>query len=160
MKRSVPSPIPEYLKFLSPYGPRITELALTTRALVLGEAPDASELIYDAYNAVASGYSFTGRPSDSFIHIAVYANWVNIGFNQGSQLADPEKLLQGNGRWIRHIRVSNSLDLAKPALKNFVKAAIARAERPDPKSAKSPAKAKSVVRAVYPKRRRPTSGNK
>lgn len=71
------------------FEPRIGELALAVRKLVLEEAPEASELIYDAYNAVASGYSFTGRPSDAFIHVAVYAKWVNFGFDRGSSPEDP-----------------------------------------------------------------------
>jgi len=51
MKRRVLPPRPEYIKFLSPFGERITELTLATRRLVLEEAPDATELIYDAYSA-------------------------------------------------------------------------------------------------------------
>jgi hypothetical protein len=119
------------------------------------EAPDSAELIYDAYNAVATGYSFTGRPSDAFIHIAVYAHWVNLGFNRGSELKDPQGVLQGSGRWIRHIRVADLQDLEKPTVRALVKAAVARAVRPDPHAGKRPTKSKSVVRAVYPKRRRP-----
>jgi hypothetical protein len=48
MPPRVPPPNPEYLKFLLPFDLRIKELALATRALVLAEAPDATELIYDA----------------------------------------------------------------------------------------------------------------
>src|SRR5437879_3129842 len=103
MRKRVPPPHPEYVQFLSPFEPRVRDLALETRKLVLEEAPDCMELIYDAYNAVATGFSFTGRPSDSFIHIAVYARWVNLGFNRGSALDDPAGVLQGSGRWIRHI---------------------------------------------------------
>jgi hypothetical protein len=106
MKSRVPPPNSDYIEFLSPFEPRVRDLALATRKLVLEEAPGATELIYDAYNAVATGYSFTGRPSDSFIHIAVYARWVNLGFNFGSTFDDPAGVLQGAGRWIRHIRIS------------------------------------------------------
>ncbi|HYL35142.1 MAG TPA: DUF1801 domain-containing protein [Bryobacteraceae bacterium] len=150
MARRVRPPHPEHLKFLAPFGARITELALATRKLVLEEAPEASELIYDAYNAVASGYSFTVRPGNPFIHIAAYANWVNLGFNYGKALPDPEGLLQGVGRFARHIRISALEDLKKPAVLKLVQSAIAMAERP-------PAKvdAISIVRAVYPIRRRP-----
>ena len=153
MKSAVPAPTPEYLKFLSPYGPRITGLALAVRALVLQEAAGATELIYDAYNAVASGYSFTSRPSDAFIHIAVYARWVNLGFNHGAGFADPQKLLQGAGRWIRHIRITDPTDLEMPAVRAFVKTAVADAERPE--AGVLATRGKSVVRAIYPKRRRP-----
>ena len=154
MKQRVPPPNPEYLKFLSPFENGIKELALATRALVFVEAPDSTELIYDAYNAVATGYSFTGRPSDAFIHIAVYAHWVNLGFNRGSELEDPQGMLQGSGRSIRHIRIAEARDLEKPTVRAFVKAAVARAVHPDPHVGKRPT-TKSVVRAIYPKKRRP-----
>ena len=156
MKPRVRPPNSEYLKFLSPFEDRIRDLALQTRALVLVEAPDSMELIYDAYNAVATGYSFTGRPGDAFIHIAVYAHWVNLGFNRGSELEDPQGMLQGSGRWIRHIRIAGPRDLEKPAVQAFVKAAVARAKRPDPQVGNMRTTSQSVVRAVYPKRRRPT----
>ena len=155
MRHRVPPPNAEYLRFLSAYDPRITEIALAVRKLVLEEAPGATELIYDAYNAVAAGYSFTGRPSDAFIHIAAYAGWVNLGFNRGSQLNDPRRLLQGGGRWIRHLRISTPADLEEPAVRAFVKATVAGADRPDPADSKSKTGSKSVVRAIYPRRRRP-----
>jgi hypothetical protein len=151
----VPKPRLEYLKFLSAYEPRITDLALAVRKLVLEEAPEATELIYDAYSAVAAGYSFTGRPSDSFIHIAAYARWVNLGFNYGSQLEDPHRILQGAGQWVRHIRIADTADLKNPLLRAFVKSAIERADRPDPGLEKPGNAGKSVVRAIYARKRRP-----
>jgi hypothetical protein len=153
MNRRVPAPPPDYLEFLRPYGPEITALALAVRAFVMGEARGAVELIYDAYNAVATGYSFTGRPSDGCIHIAVYAKWVNLGFQRGSQLPDPERRLKGSGNWVRHVRITCVEDLSDPAIRALVKAAIERAVYPDPKSAP---KAESVVRAIYPRKRRPS----
>ena len=152
MKPRIPPPLPEYLSFLAPFEPRITKLALSTRNLVFEKAPDATELIYDAYNAVATGYGFTGRPSECFIHIAVYARWVNLGFHRGSELSDPKGILQGTGRLIRHIRISEVGDLAVPAVRAFVKQAIARAKRP----AGDAPKTKSVVRAIYARKRRPS----
>src|SRR5437016_6935989 len=132
MKVRVRPPTAEYLEFLAPFERRVIDLALAARALVLEEAPDASELIYDAYNAVATGYSFTGRPSDSFVHIAVYARWVNLGFNRGSELDDVRGVLQGAGRWVRHIRIAEPADLVTPGVRAFVGAAGARAARTDP----------------------------
>jgi len=44
-------------------------------------------------------------------------------------------------------------DLEKPSVRAFVKAAVARAQRPDAPVGQS----KSVVRAIYAKKRRPTS---
>ena len=147
---AVPAPNPEYLKMLAVYGQEITALALAVRQVVMEEAAGAAELLYDAYNAVAAGYSFTGRPSDACIHIAVYAKWVNLGFNRGVDLPDPRDILQGAGRQVRHIRIAGVADLDLPYVRKFVKAAVALAIRPQKAIAPS-----SEVRAVYPRRRRP-----
>jgi len=151
-------PLPEYLQFLSPYAPRIRELALAARKLVLEAAPDSMELIYDAYNAVAVGYSFTGRPSDAFVHIAVYAGWVNLGFNHGAGLPDPCGVLRGSGRRVRHIRIEEPGDLEEPAVRPLVRAAMAQAARPEGTGIKA-TKGKSVVRAIYARRRRPAGAS-
>ncbi|HWC98140.1 MAG TPA: DUF1801 domain-containing protein, partial [Candidatus Sulfopaludibacter sp.] len=147
---AVPPASADHLRFLSAYGPNITALALSVRQMVMEEAAGSSELIYDAYNAVASGYSFTGRPSDACIHIAVYAKWVNLGFNRGADLPDPKALLQGAGRQIRHIRIASDADLQRPFVRRFVKAAVARAARP-----KQAMAAVTQVRGNYPQKRRP-----
>jgi len=147
---SVPPPRAEYLEFLKPYGPELTQLALATRALVMKAAPDCVELIYDAYSAVSTGYTYTGRPTDAFIHIAVYARWVNLGFNRGVMLKDPEGLLAGTGRWTRHVRIAKADDLKSRALAALVKAAVEAATMPQ-----SPREAGSVVRAIYERKRRP-----
>jgi len=151
----IPKPNPDYLEFLQPYPPEVRQLALATRALVLSECTGASEFLYDAYNAVASGYGFTARPSECFIHVAVYARWVNLGFHRGSQLPDPHRILQGKGAWVRHIRIASLADLERPEIRAFVKAAVARAILP--LSEKNAAAGGSIVRAIYPKKRRPRS---
>jgi hypothetical protein len=155
MATRIPPPAPEYLEFLSPYAPAIVELALATRRLVLEEAAGAVELIYDAYNAVAAGYSFTGRPSEACLHVAVYARWVNLGFQRGAELDDPAGVLQGSGNLVRHIRIAQPGDLDRPVVRALVQAAVARAKRPTASAAGSVKKGQSVARAVYPQRRRP-----
>jgi hypothetical protein len=150
MPAPVPPPHPDHLQFLAAYGPDITALALAVRKLVMEEAAGASELIYDATNAVASGYSFTGRPGDACIHIAVYARWVNLGFNHGVDLPDPQSILQGCGRQVRHIRIASAKELERPFVRKFVRAAVARAARPE--KAVAP---RREVRAIYARKRRP-----
>jgi hypothetical protein len=133
------------------------EVAAALRSLVVAEAPGATELVYDAYNAVAMGYSFTGRPSDAFCHIAVYSRWVNLGFNRGAELDDPEGLLAGSGRLVRHLRIAREEDLDRQPVRRFLRAALARAPGMLQAPASPDALPSSVVRAVYPKKRRPRS---
>lgn len=151
--RGVLSPSPEHIAFLRPYGPQIRDLTLAVRELVLQEAPGAVELIYDAYSAVASGYSFTGRPSDSCVSIAVHAKWVNLFLWNGARMDDPDGLLEGAGKRIRHIKIRDAADLARPGVRALVSKAVAEAERPQPGTPKP--KPESIVRAIYEKRRRP-----
>jgi len=150
MKR-VPPPNPEHLRFLAAYEPRIAELAMATRALVLEEAPESIELIYDAYSAVSSGYSFTGRPSDTFVYIAAYAKRVNLGFYWGAFLKDPHGLLEGSGKQSRHLPVEEVGDLAKRHVRAFIRQAVKMAERGTPVAEPGT----SIVRAVYPRKKRP-----
>ena len=148
-------PDPRLLTFLAAYDRAISELALALREIVLDEAPDAVESIYDAYNAVAIGFSFTGRLKDGFCHIATYSGHVNLGLNRGSILPDPHHVLEGTGKMVRHIRIGRQSDLERPWLREYIRGAIEQVGRPE----SGPAPAKKVeVRGNYPNKRRPKRG--
>ena len=55
---SVRLPDLEYLKLLLPYGEVIQELALAARKLILEEAPEANEFVYEVYT-IADHFTFT-----------------------------------------------------------------------------------------------------
>jgi hypothetical protein len=112
-------------EFLSPFDSGITELVLWLRAFVWDQYPTANELIYDSYNAVAFGWSLTDRLGHTFCSIAVGRSSKNIhfGFYWGSQIADPEKLLIGNGNQYRYILVKNKKDFPKTYMRQLIAAA-------------------------------------
>ena len=144
--------------FLKPYDRKIQKLALDLRQLVLEEMAPCHENIYDAYSAVAIGYGLTDRVSDGIFHIAVYAKGVNLGFNQGATLADPDGVLDGNGKQIRHIKIRTPSDLARPEVRAYVQRARKIALDDARKLGETPAKVDGVVstvKAIYPKKRRP-----
>jgi hypothetical protein len=155
VKYSVPG---DLRKFLKPYDPKIRELALNLRTLVLEEMAPCYENIYDAYSAVAIGYGSSERLSDGVLHIAVYEKGVNLGFNHGATLADPKSILEGKGSRIRHIKIRTPEDLARPELRTYIKRARKSALDDARKLGEQPAKPKGVistVKAIYPKKRRP-----
>jgi hypothetical protein len=116
--------------YLAAYDPHISNLTLALRELVLEEAPEAIESIVKSY-AVAIGFSFTGKPlKDGFCHVVTYATHVNLGFNRGAQLADPNRILAGKGKSIRHVTIKNQHDLDNPALRRYIRAAIEQVSAP------------------------------
>jgi Domain of unknown function (DU1801) len=151
----VRKPIPELLKFLEPYDPSIQKLALEVRSYMLTIESRATETIYDAYNAVAIGYSFTGRLKECYCHVAVYPKHVNLGFNRGVDLTDPQKILQGTGSQVRHVTIHEKSDLAGPYLKGLVRAAIVNARALAISGGIPEIEPQSIVKAIYANRRRP-----
>jgi len=142
---------PELKGFLSSYDPAIVRSLRSTRALVLRAAPQANELIYDAYNAVSVAYSFSGRLREAFCHVAAYESHVNLGFNRGSELPDPDGLLQGSGARIRHVRIRSDTDLRTPALLALVDSAAAQGRSLVDSLPEKPA---AIVQATSGKKRR------
>jgi hypothetical protein len=166
-------PPTELIKFLQPYERAVQKLALSVRSLVLEEMAPCHENIYDAYNAVAMGYGPSERLSDGVFHIAVYAKGVNLGFNHGANLHDPNGILEGAGKQIRHIKIRTEADLARPEVRSYVRRAkklalddTRKLGEPGPKPERTSTKTSvgaitevdgvvSVVKAIYPKHRRP-----
>jgi len=142
-------PDPEYLRLLQPYGDAIRKLALAARKLILEEAPQANEFVYEVYT-IADHFSFTERPGDAFVFTTTHANWINLGFNFGALLPDPDSLLRGEGKLIRHVRIAQAADLEAPGVRELVRDAIAQAERPEGKAGKP----RTVVRTASSTRKR------
>jgi len=112
------------LSHLASYDPHISTLTLALREAVLEEAPEAIESIVKGY-ALAIGFSFTGKPlKDGFCHVVTYSTHVNLGFNRGALLPDPNRLLAGSGKMIRHITIRDENDLNHPFVRRFLQAAI------------------------------------
>jgi hypothetical protein len=139
-------------EFLAAYDPAITRLYLAARKAVLEAAPDANELIYDAYNAVTSAYSFTERLAEAFCHVAAYRKYVNLGFNRGAGLPDPGRILVGEGARIRHVRIERAADLSNPAVRDLLREAVAQGREA---SHGAEGSAQAIVKATYAVKRRP-----
>ena len=115
----------------------------------------SAEVSWTSATAPYSSYSFTGRLKECYCHVAVYAKHVNLGFNRGADLDDPNKILQGAGSQVRHITIRDKSDLAGPYLKDLVKAAIVNSRALAIAGGIPEIEPQSIVKAIYAKRRRP-----
>jgi hypothetical protein len=116
----------ELLKFLKPFPKETQDTALWLRDFVWTLYPKSNELIYDNYNALAFGWSPTDRVGHTFCNVAVgrTSYQVYFGFYWGSQIADPEKKLIGNGKQWRYMLVTDQNKFPKTYLKKLMKEAF------------------------------------
>lgn len=119
--------IKDLTKFLKPFPADVKERAFWLREFVWDIYPNANELIYDNYNAVAFGWSITDKLGDTFCSIAVgrSSHNVHFGFYWGSKISDPKKLLIGEGNQYRYMLVKDKKDFPKTYIKKLLKEAYA-----------------------------------
>jgi hypothetical protein len=61
--------------------------------------------------------------TEHFCYISVSRDHINIGFMYGAELPDPERLLAGTGKLLRHVRITEAGPLADPALRELLNVA-------------------------------------
>jgi hypothetical protein len=59
---------------------------------------DVRELLHDGHPTACVGDA-------AFAYTNVFTAHVNVGFFRGAALADPARLLQGDGKYMRHVKV-------------------------------------------------------
>jgi len=101
----------------------VIELFSDLRQYILELYPDSNELLYHTH-ALTAVFSISDKLSDAFCMLPIYTNHLNLGFNKGTLLKDPNKLLTGTGNLIRHIDVKKPGDYRNPKVKTLIKEAI------------------------------------
>ena len=61
---------------------------------------------------------------DGYAYILPHKKWVNLGFYQGVDLADPACLLEGTGAKMRHVKIRSVDDADQPEVKALVRRAV------------------------------------
>ena len=58
-----------------------------------------------------------------FGYVNVFTSHVNVGFFQGASLPDPDRLLQGTGKFMRHVKLKRGTPTSATALSSLIDAA-------------------------------------
>jgi len=139
-------PDPQLLGFLEAYDRPIADLALALREIILEEVPEASESIYQVYT-VAIWFGFSGKMKDMFCYIATNALHINLGFPRGSTLPDPNGVLEGDGKAMRHIKFASQRDLERSFVRCYIRASIEQLGEQLGEAASAGGAGKSVVKS-------------
>jgi len=59
----------------------------------------------------------------AFAYVNVFTSHVNVGFFQGAELPDPGRLLQGTGKFMRHVKLRPETATNAAALRRLIDAA-------------------------------------
>jgi hypothetical protein len=148
-KAEAESPEQRLNGFLAAFTPEVEALARSVLEKMRGRLPNATEMVYDNYNALVCGFGPTERASEAIFSIVMYPRYVSLCFLQGAVLPDPKGLLQGEGHVVRHIRLEDEKTLDRADVKAMMALALKMAEVPmDTK-----AEYKLVIKSVSPKQR-------
>lgn len=123
----------------------IIDLFTDLREYILELYPDSNELVYHTH-ALTAVFSISDKLSDAFCMLPIYSNHLNLGFNKGTLLKDPYKLLTGTGSLIRHIDVKKPTDYRNTKVKALIKEAIDFAIKDMDKPTKSIGKTISKIK--------------
>jgi hypothetical protein len=98
--------------YLSSYNSEMGSLARDLRNMILEIVPDLDEsikwknLFYEKNGFVCA--------------IVVHKDHVNLEFARGTELEDPEEVLEGTGKKIKHIKIRKSSEINSKILKKMI----------------------------------------
>ncbi|MBM3737341.1 MAG: DUF1801 domain-containing protein [Acidobacteria bacterium] len=90
---------------------------------------DVLELVHDGCPVACVGDA-------PFGYVNVFTSHVNVGFFEGASLPDPARLLQGSGKYMRHIKLRPGMVVNETSLSRLIEDAYADIKRagPSPRS--------------------------
>ena len=138
--------------FIAKFTPEIAACVRDVRARMLAKFPTALELVYDNYNALAIGYAPSEKTSEAIFSIAAYPRWVSLFFLQAVGLPDPERILKGNGKVVKHIVLPSPDALDRPAVRELMREAEVRTNPPFARMGTNRLIIKSVSETQRPRR--------
>ena len=77
---------------------------------------DVQELLHDGHPTACVAYT-------AFGYVNAFKDHVNVGFFRGAEIADPDRLLEGTGKFMRHVKLRPERNVNSIALTKLIKTA-------------------------------------
>jgi hypothetical protein len=87
-----------------------------------GCGEDVRELLHDGHPTACVGDA-------AFGYVNAFSAHVNVGFFRGAEIADPERLLEGTGKFMRHVKLRPERDVDAAALTKLIETAYTDMKR-------------------------------
>jgi hypothetical protein len=82
-------------------------------SFIRGCGSDVRELLHDGHPTACIGDA-------AFAYVNAFRAHVNVGFFRGAELADPASLMEGTGRFMRHVKLSPERHVDTAALEKLI----------------------------------------
>jgi hypothetical protein len=83
---------------------------------------DVRELLHDGHPTACVGDA-------AFAYVNAFKAHVNVGFFRGTEIADPEGLLEGTGKFMRHVKLRPERNVEARVLMKLIETAYADMKR-------------------------------
>ncbi len=117
MKFSQNDKVQVFLSNLETFDPHNFQLVMELRKIVFKTFPKAHEKIM--YGGILFSYN-----EEPFSGIFVYKNHISLEFSIGYLMKDPQKKLEGKGKYRRHLKINAPNDIAEKEVAFFVKQSV------------------------------------
>ena len=105
--------------------PDLAAIARRLRAMIRAVDASTVETVRLGDNAATYGVG-PKKMTDGYAYIMPMRGYINLGFYQGAVLADPERLLEGTGKGLRHVKIRSLAEANRPPVRALMAAALAR----------------------------------
>lgn len=102
---------------------QVEQISLQLRELIIEIYPEVVEVPWPKQRIIGYGVG-PKKMSEHFCYIAAQSKYVNLGFYYGADLHDPERLLEGSGKKLRHIKVRDVEMVGQPGLREMIRASL------------------------------------
>lgn len=131
------NPETQLANYFAKYEPAMAKLGKALRARLRARLPGLHEIVYmyEKQNALVISYSPTERGYEGLCGLSLYPDRAQLFFGQGALLSksDPNKLLQGSGKTVRHVVLDSAVDFDRAEIEALMVAALKLAKlRLDP----------------------------
>ena len=98
--------------------PDLAAIARRLRAMIRAVDVSTDETVRLGDNAATYGVG-PKKMTDGYAYIMPMRGYINLGFYQGAVLADPERLLEGTGKGLRHVKICSLAEANRPPVRRW-----------------------------------------
>ncbi|MEQ1603331.1 MAG: DUF1801 domain-containing protein [Pyrinomonadaceae bacterium] len=104
---------PEVAKWFDEHTGELGQIARHWFKVMRGCGDDVREVLHDGHPTACVGEA-------AFCYVNAFTSHVNVGFFLGAEIADPSSLLEGSGKFMRHVKLRPETKIDETALADLI----------------------------------------